>query len=227
MDSDNMPSWNFVEMEKARLSVFEFRVCAHIALRGGSGSGCRRAINDIAKACRMNRNTVRTAIASLCERGIVSRSERCGDTSVLKVKWADVPKLNAVSTQRDASPGALLDSREVEVPQEGMTKRTFRAMPVTRATLLQLPLLVSLSVVSEITGLSFRDIAEEVRTGRLRTYKCRAGGQNKYFRSDIFALAGLSIYADDLRPAQNGPNGSNPCPAPSTNGSRGLTPPPA
>lgn len=228
MGSDNTWFWCSKEIDKARLSVHEFRVLAHLAARGGSGKGCTRGVLAIAEACLIDRKTVRNVIKTLRERGFVEKVDRPGDSSVLKIKVAAAaePDLNAAVLKSEARSAAL-DSREVEVPQDGMTRRTFRSMPITRATLLQLPLLVSLSVVSEITGLSFRDISEEVRSGRMRTYKCRAGGQNKYFRADMFALAGLSICADDMRPAKNGANGSNPCPAGSTFGSPGLTPPAA
>lgn len=109
-------------------------------------------------------------------------------------------------------------------------ERLLRTRAITRATLQHLPLLVPLGVVSEITGLSFRDIAHEVRAGRLRIYRCREGGLRKYFRADVLAIAGLGPSAEDVaagHPVQTGANGTNPFPAGSTFGSRGLTPPAA
>ncbi len=109
-------------------------------------------------------------------------------------------------------------------------ERLLRNREITRSTLQHLPLLVPLGVVSEITGLSCRDIAEEVRAGRLRTYRCRAGGLRKYFRADVLAIAGLGSNGEDLRacdPSKSAANGSNPCLAGSTIGMPGLTPPPA
>ncbi len=108
--------------------------------------------------------------------------------------------------------------------------RVLRQREITRHTLQHLPLLIPLGVVAEITGLSFRDIALEVRSGRLRTWQGRPGGLKKYFRSDVLAIAGLGPSGDDARasdPVKPGANGFNPYPAPSTNGSRGLTPPTA
>ncbi len=113
---------------------------------------------------------------------------------------------------------------------ESRMERIMRGRPITRPMLQCLPLLVPLGVVSEVTGLSFREIAEEVRSGRLRAYRCREGGQKKYFRADMLALAGLGPAGDDpgpLNPAQTGANGANPTPTLSTSGRPGLTPPTA
>jgi hypothetical protein len=113
---------------------------------------------------------------------------------------------------------------------ESPIERLLRPREITRHMLLHLPLLIPLGVVSEITGLSFRDIAQEVRSGKLRTWQGRVGGLKKYFRNDALAIAGLGPSGEDVRacdPCKPGANGSNPCPPGSTNGSRGLTPPPA
>lgn len=108
--------------------------------------------------------------------------------------------------------------------------RVLRQREITRHTLQHLPLLIPLGVVLEITGLSYKDVAQEVRSGRLRAWQGRPGGNKRYFRADVLAIAGLGPSGDDERAtnqAKSGANGVNPCPAPSTNGSRGLTPPPA
>lgn len=108
--------------------------------------------------------------------------------------------------------------------------RLLRQREITRTTLRHLPLLIPLGVVSEITGLSFRDIAVEVRSGRVRTWQGRPGGLRKYFRDDVLAIAGMGPATDDGR------NGdaiksvafrSNPMPPLSTSDRPGLTPPPA
>lgn len=69
------------------------------------------------------------------------------------------------------------------------TARLMRPHPITRETLLRLPLLVPRGIVREVTGLSDAEVTDEVRAGRIRTWRSPGSKQNRYYRDDLLRIA--------------------------------------
>jgi hypothetical protein len=69
------------DLDDYGLSVTQYRAFCRIARRGD----CFESIPQMAAGCRMNAETMRAAIAFLCERRLVKRLTRSGQTSVLRI----------------------------------------------------------------------------------------------------------------------------------------------
>jgi DNA-binding MarR family transcriptional regulator len=77
------------------LSAQEFRIYAHLARRAGAGEAFP-AVATIAKVCRLNEETVRSALKELAGRGMVTKQERPGQTNIYRLtapsRWTTPPK---------------------------------------------------------------------------------------------------------------------------------------
>lgn len=70
-------------IDDAGLTLAEFRVLCHIARREGS-DGSFASYPSIAKTCRVNKDTVAKALASLCRAGWITREQRTGQTTIFR-----------------------------------------------------------------------------------------------------------------------------------------------
>lgn len=89
---DGLPVFIHSELDDLGLTPFEFRAYAHLARRvNDKGGKYYESLEEGARICQMNVKTYRTALAGLVERGLVSREERPGQTSIYRLeprsKW--------------------------------------------------------------------------------------------------------------------------------------------
>ena len=69
------------ELDDYGLTASQFRVFCRIARRGH----CYESVAKIAKGCRLNPDTVSAALTFLCERRLISKTKRPGQTSSLTI----------------------------------------------------------------------------------------------------------------------------------------------
>lgn len=89
---DDMPVFIHSELDDLGLTPFEFRAYAHLARRVNDRGGTYwESIEAGAEVCQMGTKTYRAALVGLVERGLISREDRPGQTSVYrlepKAKW--------------------------------------------------------------------------------------------------------------------------------------------
>ena len=62
----------------------------------------------------------------------------------------------------------------------------------------RLPFLLPRSIVMEWTGLNWRELEEEIRSGRLRVFKAKR--KRKFFKSEVARLAGIPSTHRQIHP---------------------------
>lgn len=96
--SENLP---FIprQMDDAGLTPAQFRIVCRVSRRGV----CNESIASIAKGCRLDRKTVKTALPLLVLRCVLAKEKRPGQTSIYTVKppatWQIEPSPNATPAQ--------------------------------------------------------------------------------------------------------------------------------
>lgn len=73
------------ELDDFGLDPYQFRVYCRLARRAGSGGNCWESVNNIAKACKMNRKTVMQSIAALLSFGMLRQEKRAGKSDLYKL----------------------------------------------------------------------------------------------------------------------------------------------
>lgn len=101
---DGMPVFIHSEIDDFGLNAFEFRAYAHLARRVNDKDGTYyESLEEGAKVCRMNVKTYRAALSALVDRGLVSRKDRAGQTSVYRLEprqnWKPLPNQEGVPNQ--------------------------------------------------------------------------------------------------------------------------------
>lgn len=77
-------------LDEAGLSMAEFRVLCHIARRGAS---CTSSVATMAQICRANQKTVREVLKRLVNKGLITRLDRTGKSTVYRIgNTAPLPK---------------------------------------------------------------------------------------------------------------------------------------
>jgi len=82
------------------------------------------------------------------------------------------------------------------------SERIQRAERLTLERWERLPFLLPRAIVIEWTGLSWRELQEEIRTGRLRVFTAKR--KRKFFKTEVARLAGIpcalrQIHADSAQ----------------------------
>ena len=100
------------DLDDAGLSLTEFRVLAHICRRSGEDP-CWAGIASIAKTCRINPKTARSAIKNLIKLGWVSEQKRVGKTSILTPRTLPkpIPYPNGYPTQSNTQHPSQTDTQ--------------------------------------------------------------------------------------------------------------------
>lgn len=118
---DDLPFMVHSELDDLDLSPFEFRAYAHIVRRvNGADRVYNESISNGAKHCRMSISTYRNALATLVERGLLTRTDRVGRPAVFRVtpkrEWAITPTSSDIGAEREPLPEVT------EVPSSTPTK---------------------------------------------------------------------------------------------------------
>lgn len=83
---DDLPFMVHSDLDDLDLTPFEFRAYSHMVRRAGSKGGeYWESVEAGAKHCRMDAKTYRAALKALVERGLLTRSDRPGETSVYRI----------------------------------------------------------------------------------------------------------------------------------------------
>jgi hypothetical protein len=86
------------------LSATEFRVFCHLARRGAKDEYCRPGHESIAKICKLEIKTVRKALASLEQRGLIRVESRPGETNVYVLMPPDAWRSDENATPNPSTP---------------------------------------------------------------------------------------------------------------------------
>jgi hypothetical protein len=86
------------------LSATEFRVFCHLARRGAKDEYCRPGHESIAKICKLEIKTVRKALASLEQRGMIRVESRPGETNVYVLMPPDAWQTDDITSPRSTTP---------------------------------------------------------------------------------------------------------------------------
>lgn len=83
---DDLPFMVHSDLDDLDLTPFEFRAYAHMVRRAGiKGGEYWESVDAGAKHCRMDAKTYRAALRSLVRRGLLTRTDRPGETSVYRI----------------------------------------------------------------------------------------------------------------------------------------------
>jgi Helix-turn-helix domain len=86
------------------LSATEFRVFCHLARRGAKDEYCRPGHESIAKICKLEIKTVRKALASLEQRGMIRVESRPGETNVYVLMPPNAWRSDDIATANPSTP---------------------------------------------------------------------------------------------------------------------------
>jgi Helix-turn-helix domain len=86
------------------LSATEFRVFCHLARRGAKDEYCRPGHESIAKICKLEIKTVRKALASLEQLGMIRVESRPGETNVYVLMPPDAWQSDDITSPRSTTP---------------------------------------------------------------------------------------------------------------------------
>lgn len=121
-----IPAW----LDDAGLSAAEFRVFCRISRRGD----CHESVANIAKGCRLHPDTIsESVIPALIDRGLITKENRPGFTSVLRVV-SEPPTRNEYPPETEgqvSKPGAPSPKRRGSHPPEteGDKGNPFKGIP--------------------------------------------------------------------------------------------------
>jgi len=123
-DRDDLPIFIHRELDDLGLDPYEFRVYARLARRADGKAGAYESVANIAAACRMGTTRVRQCLRQLELRGLITRVDRAGETTVYRLTpkrvWANQTPTSDVAPPRDdaltPTPG-VAPSPDVGGPQ--------------------------------------------------------------------------------------------------------------
>lgn len=83
---DDLPFMVHSDLDDLDLSPYEFRAYVHLVRRAGTRGGeYWESVDAGARHCRMDAKTYRTALKALVDRGLLTREDRPGETSVYRL----------------------------------------------------------------------------------------------------------------------------------------------
>jgi hypothetical protein len=90
------------ELDDLGLSAAEFRVYAHLVRRSGKGDAFP-GLDSVAKVCRMNRKSVRSAIKNLVAYNLIQKTDRPGHSPLYKLTPNSDWKTSLIPPPKDRS----------------------------------------------------------------------------------------------------------------------------